>query len=370
MATRSRARGPLLLVLAVSAAMATVVPSTANAKEPAFVADRFALRSLDASQLSFSGYHRSPLPPRQHLDADGSPMRRWGDRWVYPTGGLSMLGMSRIVAWQVTGDRRQLDQALTQAATLRRITIRADGAWWLPHDFNYGAEGMRAPWFNAMTQGLALSFFIRLYQVTGDRTHLDAAGAVFRSFEQIGRGHRRWVAYTDGERHLWLEHYPSGRPDHVLNAHLHAIFGLYEYWNETGDPSARHILEGAITTMRDRLDDYRRPGGVSFYCLYHRSTLIHYHAIHVWQIKLLGRISGDAWFLEMSRRFRQDAGFSRPGRGAPGWPHPAVPRTVPDPIARDTPDAPDAWLTMDALSPVFRAVTLRHRPSAVVDGRH
>jgi hypothetical protein len=285
-----------------------------------FRATHVDLQEIDASELSFSGFHPMRLPPPQHVDEDGVIMRRWGDRWVYPTGGLSMTGMSRLVAWRVTGDRGQLDQALRQAAKLREIAIRSGGAWWLPHDFAYPAEGMRRPWFNAMTQGLALSFFIRLYQTTGDPLHLRAARAVFRSFEAIGRGHRRWVAYVDGDRYLWLEHYPSLQADHVLNAHLHAIFGLYEYWQETRSRSARHILEGAITTMRDRLGDFRRPGRVSLYCLHHREVILHYHVIHVWQIRLLGRITGDGWYLRMSTAFRRDHGFTTPGRGAPGWP--------------------------------------------------
>lgn len=311
---------------------ATALGSAVTAPDTpgSFAVRAFDLRSLPAAELSFSGFRRAPLPPKGHLDRDGVPMRRWGDRWVYPTGGLSMTGMKRIVAYQVTGDRRQLDQALRQAATLRRIAIRADDAWWLPHDFDYGAEGMRAPWFNAMTQGLALSFFIRLHRVTGDEIHLDAAHAVFRSFERIGRGHRRWVAYVDGDRHLWLEHYPNRHPDHVLNAHLHAIFGLYEYWQATRGRSARRILEGSITTMRDRLHEYRVPGGTSYYGLYHRERIAHYHTIHVWQIGLLGRISGDDWFLRMARRFREDQGSGRPGRGAPGYPPlPPSPAGVP-----------------------------------------
>jgi hypothetical protein len=321
-ASARRSPGPLGVRLALGALLGVSVLGTpaAEAVAPAFQARHFDLADLDDGELSFSGYRPMALPPRRHLDAYGVPMGRWDGRWVYPMGGLSMMGMSRIVAWQVTGDRGHLRQALRQAAKLREIAVRADGAWWLAHDFAYPPEGMHRPWFNAMTQGLALSFFIRLYHATGDPVHLHAAARVFHSFEVIGRGHPRWVAYVDEARHLWLEHYPSWRPDHVLNAHMHALFGLYEYWHETRSPSARHILEGAITTMRDRLDDYRRPGHISYYCLYHHEVILHYHVIHVWQTELLARISGDPWFHEMSRLLRRDHGFTTPGRGAPGWP--------------------------------------------------
>ena len=55
-----------------------------------------------------------------------------------------------------------------------------------------------------------------------------------------------WVAHVDPRRYLWLEHYPRRKPDHVLNAHLHAIFGIYEYWQVDtlrcckAGPSRRH----------------------------------------------------------------------------------------------------------------------------------
>ena len=52
------------------------------------------------------------------------------------------------------------------------MVIEEDDAWWLPFWFDYPPEGLRAPWFNAMSQGLALSFFVRLHRVTGDDVHL------------------------------------------------------------------------------------------------------------------------------------------------------------------------------------------------------
>ena len=41
-----------------------------------------------------------------------------------------------------------------------------------------------------MTQGLAISFFVRLHRVTGASLHLDAAREVFRPFGKLGRPER------------------------------------------------------------------------------------------------------------------------------------------------------------------------------------
>jgi hypothetical protein len=229
--------------------------------------------------------------------------------------------MKRVDAFRDTGDRDQLEQALVQAEHLRGMVIEQDDAWWLPFWFDYPPEGLSAPWFNAMSQGLTLSFFVRLHRVTGDDVHLLAAEKVFQSFRRLGRTQagpgRPWVAYVAAGGYLWLEHYPSTRPDHVLNAHLHSLIGLYEYWQHTRSPEARQLLEGALTTMRDRAGSYRREGRVSIYGLRSRTNHYKYHQVHIWQLRLLGRMTGDPFFSELADAMAADKG---PRRDVPGKP--------------------------------------------------
>jgi hypothetical protein len=150
-----------------------------------------------------------------------------------------------------------------------------------------------------MSQGLALSFFVRLHAVTGDPADLLTADELFRSFTLFGPGREAWGTYVDRQGYLWLEHYPNRRQDHHLNAHLHATFGLYEFFEATGSLEARLLLEGAITTLRDRAGGFRRPGRISFYSSRTKTVIGSYHDIHIWQLRLLGRITGDAWFTRL-----------------------------------------------------------------------
>jgi hypothetical protein len=216
-----------------------------------------------------------------------------------------------------------------QADLLREMAIEEDDAWWLPFWFDYPPEGLTAPWFNAMSQGLALSFFVRLHRVTGDATHLEAAERIFSSFRRLGAKQggdaRPWVAFVAAGGYLWLEHYPNPRPDHVLNAHLHALIGLYEYWQHTRSDEARQLLEGALTTMRDRADRYRREGRVSLYGLRSRTNHQKYHEVHIWQLRLLARMTGDDWFRELAETLAADSG---PKRDVPGRPVESRPGVV------------------------------------------
>ena len=73
--------------------------------------------------------------------------------------------------------------------------------------------------------------------------------------------------------YIWFEHWPDGRNDHTLNAHLNALFGLYDYWRVTGSPLAEQYFLGGAKTVRDKLYRFRRKGDLSRYSLSWRRRL-------------------------------------------------------------------------------------------------
>ena len=299
-------------VVSVGGLMPARVVATEDGEPPPYALRHFDLVDLAYNELPWTSEWPQLLPGRPPLDEAGVPLFRWRDgKLYYRPGGLAISGMKHIDSYRDTGDRRQLDQALLEASRLRSIAIERDDAWWLPFEFDYRPERLKAPWFNAMAQGLALSFFVRLRRVTGDDVHLRAAEQIFQSFQRLGRKWakkgRPWVAFVDDTGYSWLEHYPNSRPDHVLNAHLHALIGLYEYWQYTRSPEARVLLEGALTTMRDRAGRYRREGRVSIYGMRSRTNILKYHRVHVWQLRLLGQMTGDAYFTALGDSLARDA---------------------------------------------------------------
>jgi hypothetical protein len=295
-----------VVALLTLVAMAAVVPDA----RPAAAATAYRIQPFDLADICTDGlpwtdHPPPPIPAPGPRDRQGVPMVRVNGRLYYRPGALAINGMKRIDAYRDHGNGRQLRLALREASRLRIISLERRRAEWLPFWYDYAPAGQRAPWFNAMTQGLVLSFFVRLYRVTGNAMHLAAARRVFRSFQRLGQQRRPWVAYVDGG-YLWLEHYPRRRPGHILNAHLHAVFGIYEYWQATRSPEARRVLLGAVTTMRHHAGRFRRPGGVSLYGLRTRSLILKYHEIHIWQLRLLAKISGSAEFGRLSRALTSD----------------------------------------------------------------
>lgn len=320
-------RAPQALGLALLAAITgLLLPLPAVAGEPyeppPYHARSFDLVDLPFDRLPWTSDPPPALPGRPPVDDKGIRLFRWKDGGLYyRPGSVAINGMKRVDAYRDTGDLAQLRQALVQAKHLRGMAIEQDDAWWLPFWFDYPPEGLRAPWFNAMAQGLVLSFFVRLHRVTGDDVHLHAAERVFHSFRRLGSKasarQRPWVAFVADGGYLWLEHYPNARPDHVLNAHMHALLGLYEYWQHTRSAEARQLLEGALTTVRDRAATYRREGRVSLYGLHSRTNHYKYHQVHIWQLRLLGRMTGDPFFSELADAMASDRG---PRRKVPGKP--------------------------------------------------
>jgi hypothetical protein len=296
----------LSALLLVVTAIAAIPPNDMDAARTYRVRP-FKLRDICPAGLPWTNEERLSFPARKPRDEYGVPMIIVEGERYYRPGALAINGMKRLAAYRDTGDRRQVEQALAQAKRLRLMSQDRRSASWLPFLYDYLPAGQRAPWFNAMVQGLALSFFVRLYHVTGDEIHLKASDRIFRSFMRLGKSRPTWMAYVDAQRYLWLEHYPLRRPDHVLNAHMHAIFGLYEYWQATRSPEAQRVLKGAITTMRNNAARYRRPGGLSLYGLRLKTRHRKYHEVHVWQFNLLARISGDRYFQRFGARLARDA---------------------------------------------------------------
>ena len=215
-------------------------------------------------------------------------------------------------ATPVTG---QLEQALVQAEHLRGMVIEEDDAWWLPFWFDYPPEGLSGAMVQRHVTGAGAVVLRAPAPRHRRRRPPRAAEKVFQSYRRLGRKRpdrrRPWVAYVADGGYLWLEHYPNARPDHVLNAHLHSLIGLYEYWQHTRSPEARQLLEGALTTMRDRAATYRREGRVSIYGLRSRTNHYKYHQVHIWQLRLLGRMTGDPFFSELADALAADKGPKR-----------------------------------------------------------
>jgi D-glucuronyl C5-epimerase-like protein len=216
-----------------------------------------------------------------------------------------------LAGFRLTQDRRYLERAYANSLRLLETAVHRRGALYLPYRYRHRIAGatILPIWYSAMAQGLALSAVCRMHYVTGDHAWLDAAHQLFASFLNPPLRGQPWTVHTDRCGHLWLEEYPNplgSAPMRVLNGHVFAAIGVYDYLWLTGSPRAAVVLDAALTTIADHGPEYRVPGGCSYYSLTRPVAKPAYHPTHVWQLARLGAWTGDQRFLDLSAALAAD----------------------------------------------------------------
>ncbi len=251
------------------------------------------------------------------VDGGGVRMFSWaGDPrlWNHPVG-QAQYAILNLDSFRLTGDRIYLDRAAANAQRLIDRRVESDGGWYYPYDFDFAVHGdttetLRAPWYSGMAQGQALSTFVRLYRATQQETWLRAAEATLATLDQTPAGTAPFASWVDGSRQLWLEEYPrypARDSERVLNGHVFAMYGLHDYWQLTGDPLARRLFLGALSTIEATVPtQFRRPGWASIYSLRHAVNTLSYHRVHINQFLMLWRLTGDRRWIAAATTFRND----------------------------------------------------------------
>ena len=200
------------------------------------------------------------------------------------------------------------DRLLSQSVVSRN-------AAYLPYLFPWHQEKLQAPWYSAMAQGQALAAVSRLYEINPNPAYLDFANSLFRSFLNLRSEDDPWTVDIDSDGYLWFEEYPYG--DHgmgVMNGHLFAVWGVYDYWRITDNNVARELAEAALETTKNYLHQHRNHGWASHYDLTEFILLRNYHATHVNQLEMTYNLTGENFFVQAADQFEADfPSFQRGG---------------------------------------------------------
>ena len=128
------------------------------------------------------GYMQQPVPAAAHPyalaaavpiadsgmhDADGVRMVRIGTTLFDHPVAQAPYGLANVASYDLTGDHRFSTRAIAQATRLVDTKIVSRDAWYFPYPFDFALHGratetIRAPWYSAMAQGMALSLFVGL----------------------------------------------------------------------------------------------------------------------------------------------------------------------------------------------------------------
>ncbi|WP_161958379.1 D-glucuronyl C5-epimerase family protein [Ornithinimicrobium cavernae] len=214
-------------------------------------------------------------------------------------------------------------------ATAQRImsyAVESRGAHFLPFLFPWRGGKQQPPWYSAMAQGQVLSAISRLHEVEPRPEYEAFAASLSASFQFLPEGAGSptpWVVDIDTEGHLWFDEYPNiGQGKFVLNGHLFAVWGLYDYWRVFDDAGGLDLANAGLETTKRYMLESRTPGWSSHYDVTEFSLLRNYHQTHVWQMEATYNLTGDPYFLEVADILESDfpsyqrKGFAVMSRGA------------------------------------------------------
>jgi putative cell wall-binding protein len=234
----------------------------------AFRTDGYLIQPVPAEWLAFNS--SSLLAIYGTRDSTGALLYPHTDgNWYDHPVGQAQYVVNMLRNYRLQPDQVYLDLALANANRLLERAVEHQGAIFFPYPFDFVLHGrgtMGAPWYSAMAQGIALSGFVRLHEVTGDPKWLQAATKTFASFMVQRQPGKPWVTAVENGL-IWFELYPWFPYDHTYNGHIFATYGLYDYWRATGSGEAYQLALGGITTAARVADIVRVPGGVSNYCI-------------------------------------------------------------------------------------------------------
>lgn len=270
--------------------------------------DKFTIKELNQSERPFIWDTVMSLQPDFAVDKDGIILY---NNSSYSPNQIANIGLAYLDSYQKTNNSEYLALAQKYADKLKEISVSKKGALYFPYNFNFAMHGKKdevlmSPWYSGMAQGEALSFFVRLYEITRQKEYLDTADNIFKSFTIVGKNNSPWTVWSDQSNYYWVEEYPENEPDHTLNGFIYGLYGVYDYQQITKSDKAKIVFQSSLTTLKHYLPEFRQASGVSFYCLKHKVQNESYHRTHIEQLNMLYKMTGDEFFKTMADNFSTD----------------------------------------------------------------
>ena len=221
-------------------------------------------------------YSKSPIPKIPN-----------NDLIPYHPVGLSQQGM---IYFLHTQNKHNICRKF--ASAIMQEAIEKDGQILFPYKFKYKVKCIGKvipPFYSAMAQGEALSFFSLCYNETKDAFYKRTAKKILPSLLRIKDQDTPYLSIIE-DNYLFFEEAPwNGKTPKILNGFMFDIIGLINYLTlvDNNDKLAKKLLETSIKTLIDWFTKWRIPNSISRYWLISDNRSLGYHYIHVKQLYLL-----------------------------------------------------------------------------------
>lgn len=199
--------------------------------------------------LDYSEYRYGDFAP------NGLPLVGYGKKAQHFCINLAQFGFAIHDTWWFNREqieyRNLLDTLLDWFESNKEKTEQGT-CWRVP--FENIKYGIPAGYPSAMAQGEIISFYTRMYQLTGKadllNTAMDAFEFLKTNIEQGG------VRRKDENGHIWLEEYPLKTPSYVLNGFIYTIFGLIDLFRVTNNHQVKLEIDLCIGSLKAYLPKF------------------------------------------------------------------------------------------------------------------
>jgi heparosan-N-sulfate-glucuronate 5-epimerase len=186
---------------------------------------------------------------------------------------------------------------------LRNVVYRTDGAAIWIFNFDLPFYGPQAPWISAMAQGEAISLLLRLALLENRPEYAQTALAAIKVMD-LPVDQNGVLDYLD-DGHLLFEEYPTRPPSRVLNGHVFALLGAYDFFLYFGQDRDRERVTAGIQTLLHHWQDWDT-GYWTRYDLHptHRLASQMYQEVHIRQMHMLGHLFNEPAFTQVAGRWQ------------------------------------------------------------------
>jgi heparosan-N-sulfate-glucuronate 5-epimerase len=243
-----------------------------------------------------------------HHDPDGIPMLNYRGRigLQYNPIAIAQWGLGNYNLFCQTQSDQRKEKFLAASDWLcAHLESNSHGSWVWNHHFDWEYRSpLKAPWHSALAQGQGISLLLRAYRATAFAAYLEAAERAFAAF--LTSTSEGGVTFTDAHGNLWFEEYIVSPPTHILNGFIWAAWGVFDYFLATQSSTARDLFAKAVISLRANLDRY----DLGFWSLYEQSGTLFpmlaspfYHQLHVAQLRVMHRLTGDEIFARVADKW-------------------------------------------------------------------
>ena len=201
------------------------------------------------------------------------------------------------------GDGTARERFLAQARYLASAQ-RPDGGYEYP--IALPAYNAKPGFLSGMPQGEAASVLIRAYALTKDETLLSAG---LRALGPLRRDVREGGASYLRDGAVCFEEVAAEPLCHILNGHLYAAFGVWEYIKHGfADDALKKLHDNAIDTLDRWIERYDVDGWSCYDLAADNAGRLHlaplwYHQFHIAQLHIYTAMTGNDRFAAVAERW-------------------------------------------------------------------